>query len=218
MNTLVGLGTSVAFVYSAYATMWPAPGRQVYFDAVLLIRRISASGQEPGGPRQAPRPGRARSLSRLRPVTARRIVDGVEALCPLKRFSRATACWCCPASASRWTRRFEGRTTVDESMLTGESTPLEREAGRARAGRLAELRRRSDVPGGVARRGHGAGADYAHGGAGAGLARAHGTAGRPCQRDLRARGAGAGGDYICGVACRRRTRFHWRWPIPLLCW
>lgn len=37
MNTLVGLGTAVAFGYSAYATAWPAPGRQVYFDAVLLI-------------------------------------------------------------------------------------------------------------------------------------------------------------------------------------
>ena len=37
MNTLVGLGTSVAFLYSAYATIWPAPGRDVYFDAVLLI-------------------------------------------------------------------------------------------------------------------------------------------------------------------------------------
>ena len=37
MNTLVGLGTSVAFLYSAYATVWPASGRDVYFDAVLLI-------------------------------------------------------------------------------------------------------------------------------------------------------------------------------------
>ena len=30
-------GTGVAFAYSAYATIWPAPDRQVYFDAVLLI-------------------------------------------------------------------------------------------------------------------------------------------------------------------------------------
>ena len=37
MNTLVGLGTAVAFLYSAYATIWPAGNRQVYFDAVLLI-------------------------------------------------------------------------------------------------------------------------------------------------------------------------------------
>ena len=37
MNTLVSLGTGVAFAYSAYATISPAPDRQVYFDAVLLI-------------------------------------------------------------------------------------------------------------------------------------------------------------------------------------
>lgn len=37
MNTLVSLGTAVAFAYSAYATIAPAPGRQVYYDAVLLI-------------------------------------------------------------------------------------------------------------------------------------------------------------------------------------
>ena len=34
MNTLVALGTSVAFLYSAFATIWPAGNRQVYFDAV----------------------------------------------------------------------------------------------------------------------------------------------------------------------------------------
>ena len=27
----------MAFAWSAYATLWPAPGRQIYFDAVLLI-------------------------------------------------------------------------------------------------------------------------------------------------------------------------------------
>ena len=27
----------MAFLYSAYATIWPAPDREVYFDAVLLI-------------------------------------------------------------------------------------------------------------------------------------------------------------------------------------
>jgi Cu+-exporting ATPase len=37
MNTLVSLGTGVAFAYSAYATIAPGPGRNVYFDAVLLI-------------------------------------------------------------------------------------------------------------------------------------------------------------------------------------
>src|SRR5579872_1266442 len=37
MNTLVSLGTGVAFFYSAYATILSGHGRQVYFDAVLFI-------------------------------------------------------------------------------------------------------------------------------------------------------------------------------------
>ena len=37
MNTLVSLGTGVAFAWSFYATLLPAQGRQLYFDAVLLI-------------------------------------------------------------------------------------------------------------------------------------------------------------------------------------
>ena len=95
---------------------------------------------------------------------------------------------------------LEGRTTVDESMLTGESTPLDRAARRTRSGRVAELRRRGHLPGRIAGRGHGAGADHAHGRAGAGLARAHGAAGRPRQPDLRARRAGPGRAHLCGLA------------------
>src|SRR5580698_4529859 len=37
MNSLVSLGTGAAFLYSAFATVMPGGGRQVYFDAVLLI-------------------------------------------------------------------------------------------------------------------------------------------------------------------------------------
>ncbi|HEX8712514.1 MAG TPA: cation transporter, partial [Terracidiphilus sp.] len=37
MNTLVSLGTAVAYVYSAFATVRPAASRSTYFDAVLLI-------------------------------------------------------------------------------------------------------------------------------------------------------------------------------------
>lgn len=44
MNTLVSLGTSVALIYSAYSTIFPAPGRAVYFDAVLLILGFLLAG------------------------------------------------------------------------------------------------------------------------------------------------------------------------------
>ena len=57
MNTLVSLGTGVAFAYSAYATIWPAADRQVYFrrgpaDSWLPVARQGSRGES-----KTPRPG-----------------------------------------------------------------------------------------------------------------------------------------------------------------
>jgi Cu+-exporting ATPase len=130
MNTLVALGTSVAFAYSAYATVAPAPGRAVYFDAVLLILGFLLLGKTLEARARRRALSALHSLSRLRPATARRIVDGVEAETPLEEIRPGDRIVVLPGE------RFpvdgaivEGRTTVDESMLTGESTPIAREAG-----------------------------------------------------------------------------------------
>jgi Cu+-exporting ATPase len=138
MNTLVGLGTSVAFVYSAYGTLWPAGGGQVYYDAVLLIVGFLLLGKALEARAKRRALAALDSLSRLRPVTARRVVDGVEAVVPLEEIQPGDHVLVLPGE------RFpvdavilEGRTTVDESMLNGESTPLAREVGgRVLAGSL----------------------------------------------------------------------------------
>ncbi len=138
MNTLVGLGTGVAFVYSAYGTLWPAGGGQVYYDAVLLIVGFLLLGKALEARAKRRALSALDSLSRLRPVTARRVVDGVEAVVPLAEIKPGDHVLVLPGE------RFpvdaviiEGRTTVDESMLTGESTPLAREVGgRVLAGSL----------------------------------------------------------------------------------
>lgn len=103
MNTLVSLGTSVAFVYSAYATINPAPGREVYFDAVLLIlgflllERALKAG-----------PNAARSPRSIRyPVCAPspRAVFGTRSRPPsrLPRLRSATASWSCLENDTRST-------------------------------------------------------------------------------------------------------------------
>ena len=138
MNTLVSLGTGVAFAYSAYATIAPGPGRSVYFDAVLLIVGFLLLGKSLEGRAKRRALVALDSLSRLRPVSARRIVDGVETVVPLEEVKPGDRIAVLPGERFPVDATIvEGRTTVDESMLTGESTPLAREVGgRVLAGSL----------------------------------------------------------------------------------
>ncbi|MGH9591305.1 MAG: heavy metal translocating P-type ATPase [Terracidiphilus sp.] len=130
MNTLVSLGTAVAYGWSVFASVRPSAGRSVYFDAVLLILGFLLLGKalEARAKRRALEA--LNSLTRLRPVTARRVVEGVETIVPLEEIRPGDDVLVLPGE------RFpvdatvvQGRTTVDESMLTGESTPLERGLG-----------------------------------------------------------------------------------------
>jgi Cu+-exporting ATPase len=138
MNTLVSLGTGVAFAWSAYATILPAAGRQVFFDAVLLIIGFLLLGKNLEGRAKSRALAALDSLAHLRPVTARRILDGVQAVVPLEEVQPGDNVLVLPGE------RFpvdaiiiDGRTSVDESMLTGEPTPQPREAGgRVLAGSL----------------------------------------------------------------------------------
>ena len=138
MNTLVSLGTGVAFVYSAYATFWPAPGRQVYFDAVLLIIGFLLLGKALEGRAKRRALAALDALSRLKPATARRIRDGVQTMVPLDEILVGESVLVLPGERFPVDATIlEGRTTVDESMLTGESTPLDRSPdGRVLAGSL----------------------------------------------------------------------------------
>jgi len=138
MNTLVALGTSVAFAYSAYATLFPAPGVQVYFDAVLLILGFLLLGKSLEGRAKRRAMAALDSLSRMKPVTARRIVDGIETVVPLEEIRPGDLVLVLPGERFPVDATIvDGRTTVDESMLTGESTPLERgPGGRVLAGSL----------------------------------------------------------------------------------
>ena len=138
MNTLVSLGTGVAFAWSAYATILPGDGRQVYFDAVLLIVGFLLLGKALEGRAKRRALAALDSLAHLRPLTARRVVNGAQAIVPLDEIQPGDNVLVLPGE------RFpvdavivEGRISVDESMLTGEADPQPREVGgRVLAGSL----------------------------------------------------------------------------------
>ncbi|MDR3742570.1 MAG: heavy metal translocating P-type ATPase [Terracidiphilus sp.] len=130
MNTLVSIGTGVAFLYSLYATVRPGNGRSVYFDAVLLILGFLLLGKRLEARAKHRALGALDSLSRLRPQTARLMVNGAESVVPLEQVSVGDFVLVLPGERFPVDAEIaEGRTTVDESMLTGESTPLDREVG-----------------------------------------------------------------------------------------
>lgn len=138
MNTLVSIGTGVAFAYSTYSTVLPADGHAVYFDAVLLILGFLLLGKALESRAKRRALAALDSLSRLRPATARRVQNGAETVVPLEQLRTGDLVLVLPGERFPVDAEIvEGQTSVDESMLTGESTPLERApGGRVLAGSL----------------------------------------------------------------------------------
>ena len=110
MNTLVALGTAVAYGYSAFVTLWPAAAESVGPPAARLLRdvagdhRAGAHGPVDGDPRQEAdhrrdhRPGRARAADRPRPARAT-----PRSTCRSPTSWSATWSACAPARRSRST-------------------------------------------------------------------------------------------------------------------
>ena len=141
MNTLVSLGTGVALLASAYQTVWPQGGLgpgPMYLDSVLLILGFLLLGKWLEERARHAALAAVDALAHLQPSTAR-VRRGnpddlhqapIEVVVSLNEVKAGDLVVILPGKRIPVDGIIEsGRTTVDESMLTGEATPLERNVG-----------------------------------------------------------------------------------------
>ncbi|BAJ63293.1 MULTISPECIES: heavy metal translocating P-type ATPase [Anaerolinea] len=129
MDVLVALGTSAAFFYSIPVTLGWIPGHVYYETAAVIIVLIKL-----GKLLEARAKGRTseaiKKLMALRPKNARIIRDGVEMEVPVEDVLIGDVVLVRPGEKIPVDGIvIEGRSSVDESMLTGESLPVEKGPG-----------------------------------------------------------------------------------------
>ncbi|MBJ6126864.1 heavy metal translocating P-type ATPase [Microvirga splendida] len=141
MFTLIAMGTGVAWIYSMVATLapdvFPAAFRghdgsvAVYFEAASVITVLVLLGQVLELRARETTSGAIRALLNLAPKTARKILpDGTEQEVQLDTVQAGDRLRVRPGEKVPVDGAvLEGRSSVDESMVTGESMPVTKEVG-----------------------------------------------------------------------------------------
>jgi Cu+-exporting ATPase len=140
MWTLIGTGVGAAFLYSLAATLAPGMfpdsfhehGRVgVYFEAAAVIVSLTLLGQLLELRARSSTSAAIKALLRLSPPTARRIrADGSDEEVPLSAVQAGDRLRVRPGDKVPVDGEvLEGHSGVDESLLTGESLPVEKKPG-----------------------------------------------------------------------------------------
>jgi Cu+-exporting ATPase len=141
MFTLIAMGTGVAWAYSVIAAavpqIFPASFRAddgavaVYFEAAAVITVLVLLGQVLELRARERTGGAIKALLTLAPKTARRLrADGADEEVPLDRVAAGDRLRVRPGDRVPVDGELlEGASAVDESMVTGESLPVEKQPG-----------------------------------------------------------------------------------------
>jgi Cu+-exporting ATPase len=135
MDTLVAMGTAAAYLYSIYATFRIAGGdshyvHNLYFESAATIITLILTGRYLESRSRSKAGSAIRELLSLSPPLATVVRDGKEKRVPAAKVAEGEILIVRPGE------RFpvdgiitEGETSADESMLTGESIPVEKSVG-----------------------------------------------------------------------------------------
>jgi Cu+-exporting ATPase len=136
MNTLVALGTGVAYGYSAFVTLWPGQAEawglplHVYFETALVVLALVLMGRWLEAKAKKRTAAALTALVGLAPPTARVVRGDTEIDVPVAEVAVGDLVRVRPGEKVPVDGVVtEGRTSVDESMLTGESVPVDKAAG-----------------------------------------------------------------------------------------
>jgi Cu+-exporting ATPase len=136
MNTLISVGTGAAFVFSLVATVSPqvlaqnGVQPQVYYEAVAFIIAFVLAGRAMEARAKGQTTSALRRLVDLQPPRARVMRDGVEHEVPVEVVRLGDLVVVRPGERVPVDGDVvEGRSAIDESMLTGESMPVTKTIG-----------------------------------------------------------------------------------------
>ncbi|MCL5107785.1 MAG: copper-translocating P-type ATPase [Chloroflexi bacterium] len=141
MNTLVAVGTSAAYLYSVAATLFPgffalegmAP--DVYFDSASVVVALVLLGRFLEARAKGQTGEAIKRLLGLQPRTARVLRGETEVDLPIEQVAVGDVVLVRPGEKVPVDGLIlEGRSALDESMLTGESLPVEKGPGDTVAG------------------------------------------------------------------------------------
>jgi len=130
MDVLVAMGSSVAYFYSLALLLYPILGKHVYFETSAVIITLIKLGKLLESKTKGRTGGAIRKLMGLRPKTATILDNGDEKEIPLSHVKLADVVIVRPGESIPVDGVvMEGESSVDESMLTGESIPVDKGPG-----------------------------------------------------------------------------------------
>ncbi len=133
MDVLVVLGTSAAYFYSIYQMIVASGGHHgphLYFETSAVLITLIILGKYFEARAKGRSSEAIKKLMGLQAKTARIVRDGVEVEIPLEQVAVGDVVVVKPGEKIPVDGQLlKGTTTVDESMLTGESLPVEKQAG-----------------------------------------------------------------------------------------
>ncbi len=136
MDTLVALGTTVAYFYSAFVTIFPSIfmglGVEImpYFDVATIVIGLILLGRYFEAKAKAGTSGAIKKLVELQAKTARVIKDGKEKDIPIEQVKAGDILRVRPGEKIPVDGQIvDGESSIDESMISGESIPVDKAKG-----------------------------------------------------------------------------------------